>query len=80
MSSEKPITTSGIVSGSTMIVLMKPLPRNRYFTSASAMSVPRHPASTVTIAPTSRLFSNARFSSGYLKGSFHAFSEKWFHS
>ena len=45
----KSVVASGMVSGSTISVFTNPLPRNRYFTSASAMSVPTQPATTVTM-------------------------------
>ncbi|CAB4324663.1 unannotated protein [freshwater metagenome] len=55
VSSENPMTTSGIVSGSTMTAPSKPLALNLYFTMAIPMKVPRMVASNVTTKATLRL-------------------------
>ena len=76
VSSEKPSTISGIVSGSTSSVLTKPLPRKRYFTRASDIAVPITTASVVATKAMRMLKRNAAVRSLYLNGFFHASSEK----
>jgi hypothetical protein len=55
VSSEEPITTSGVVRGRIRNVSRAPLPRNRWRTSATAMSVPSTTAIDVEMAATRRL-------------------------